>query len=164
MPVDLPNERVHTTWSSMCAEHTAGPVIHIQVIQFQHLSIILKSFINYTNSGQYLYICDRDSSVGIATPYGLERPGFESRWRQVFPYPTRPVLGPTQPLYNGHRVSFNIPPPSSREVEERVQLHLYSPSGPSWQLTGSTVPLLLFVNLALIIFHIPKRYVVVVQP
>ena len=120
MPVDFPNKLVHTAWSSMCAAvhttwssmcaavhttwssmcaavHTASPVIHNHVIQLQHLSNILKSFINYINSGQYLYICDRDSSVGMAIRYGLESPGFESRWGQDFPYPARPVLVPTQP-------------------------------------------------------------------
>jgi hypothetical protein len=28
------------------------------------------------------------------------------------------------------------PPPSSAEVKERVELHLYSPSGPSWPVLG----------------------------
>jgi hypothetical protein len=64
----------------MCAaEHTASPVIHIHVIQFQHLSIILRSFINYINSGQYLHIRDRDGSVVMANRCGLESPGFEFR-------------------------------------------------------------------------------------
>ena len=36
------------------------------------------------------------SSVGIATDYGLDGPGIESRWGRVFP-PSRPALGPTQP-------------------------------------------------------------------
>jgi hypothetical protein len=40
---------------------------------------------------------DWDSSVGIATGYGLEGPGTESRWWRGFPYPSRPSLGPTQP-------------------------------------------------------------------
>ena len=41
---------------------------------------------------------DRDSSVGIATRYGLGGPGIESRWRcEIFPHPYRPALGPTQP-------------------------------------------------------------------
>jgi hypothetical protein len=36
------------------------------------------------------------SSVGIATSYGLDGPGIESRWGRDFPYLSRPVLGPTQ--------------------------------------------------------------------
>ena len=38
-----------------------------------------------------------DSSVGIATRYGLEGPGIESLLRRDFPHPSRPALGPTQP-------------------------------------------------------------------
>ena len=38
----------------------------------------------------------RDSSVGIATCYGLDGPGIGSRWRRDFPHPSRPALGPTQ--------------------------------------------------------------------
>jgi len=38
----------------------------------------------------------QDSSVGIATRYGLDGPGIKSRWRD-FPHPLRPALGPTQP-------------------------------------------------------------------
>jgi hypothetical protein len=40
---------------------------------------------------------DRDSAVGIATRYGLDGPGIESRWARDFPQPSRPALGPTQP-------------------------------------------------------------------
>jgi hypothetical protein len=39
----------------------------------------------------------RDSSVGIATDYGLGSPGIESRWWRDFPNPSRLALGPTQP-------------------------------------------------------------------
>jgi hypothetical protein len=39
----------------------------------------------------------RDSSVGIVTRYGLDRPGIESRRGRDFQHPSRPALGPTQP-------------------------------------------------------------------
>jgi hypothetical protein len=39
----------------------------------------------------------RDTSVGIATRYGLDGPGIEHRWRRDFPHPSRPALGLTQP-------------------------------------------------------------------
>jgi hypothetical protein len=37
------------------------------------------------------------SLVGIATDYGLDVPGIESRWGQDFLHMSRPDLGPTQP-------------------------------------------------------------------
>jgi hypothetical protein len=46
-----------------------------------------------------------DSSVGIATCYGLNGPGNESRWGGIFlTRPNRPC-GPPSLLYNGYRVS-----------------------------------------------------------
>jgi len=42
-------------------------------------------------------IMGRDSSVGIATGYGMDGPGIESRWGRDFPHPSTPALGPTQP-------------------------------------------------------------------
>jgi hypothetical protein len=57
---------------------------------------------------------------------------------------TRPdqTWDPPSHLYNGYRVSFpgvkqpglgiDHPPPSSAEVKARVELYLYSLSGPSW--------------------------------
>jgi hypothetical protein len=37
------------------------------------------------------------SSVGVATGYGLDGPGSDSRWGRDFSHTSRPVLGPTQP-------------------------------------------------------------------
>jgi hypothetical protein len=37
--------------------------------------------------------CGPGSSVGIATDYGLDDPGIESRWGRDFSHTTRPVLG-----------------------------------------------------------------------
>ena len=41
--------------------------------------------------------CGPDSVVGIATGYGPNGPGIESRWRRDFPHLSRPALRPTQP-------------------------------------------------------------------
>ena len=38
------------------------------------------------------------SVVGIATAYGLDGPGIESRWGRDFLHQSRPALRPTQPL------------------------------------------------------------------
>ena len=43
----------------------------------------------------------RDSSVGIATGYGLDGPGIESRWGRDFPHLFRPVLWLNQPPVPG---------------------------------------------------------------
>ena len=43
------------------------------------------------------YIEGRDSSVDIATRYGLDGPVIKSRWGRDFPHPSRPALGSTQP-------------------------------------------------------------------
>ena len=46
----------------------------------------------------------RVSSVSIATRYGLEGPGIESRWGEIFrTYPDR-LRGPPSLLYNGYWV------------------------------------------------------------
>ena len=51
----------------------------------------------------YIYIYGPGSSVGIATDYGLDGPGIESRWGEIFRRPDRP-WGPPSLLYNGYRV------------------------------------------------------------
>jgi hypothetical protein len=37
------------------------------------------------------------SVLGIATAYGLDSPGIESRWGRDFLHQSRPALRPTQP-------------------------------------------------------------------
>jgi hypothetical protein len=77
------------------------------------------------------------SEVGIATAYGLDGPGIESRRRRDFPTcPDRP-WGPPSLLYDGYRVfpgdkvrperDADLSPPSSVEVKNRVELYLYPP-------------------------------------
>ena len=75
----------------------------------------------------------RDSSVGIATRYGLDGPGNESRWVWDFPHLSSPLLVPIQPpiiwvpgLLPGGKAAgaWRWPPiPSSAEVKERVEIY-----------------------------------------
>jgi hypothetical protein len=48
-----------------------------------------------------MHICGPGISVGVATDYGLDGPGMESRWGRDFPHLFRPALGPTQPPVQG---------------------------------------------------------------
>jgi hypothetical protein len=52
----------------------------------------------------YIFQWSRDSVVGIATRYGLEGPGIESRWGENFRTYTDRLRGPPSLLYNGYRV------------------------------------------------------------
>jgi len=75
------------------------------------------------------------SVVGIATAYGLDDPGIESRWGRDFPHLSRPALRPTQPpviwvpgLFPGVSCGRGVTlTPSSAGVKNRVELYLYSP-------------------------------------
>ena len=77
------------------------------------------------------------SSVGIATDYGLDGPGIESRWGGVvFRHPDRP-WGPPSLLYNGYRVFPRGKERPGRDADpspllvprskNRVELYPYSP-------------------------------------
>ena len=53
-------------------------------------------FLSIVTIDKYVYLKGGPgSSVGIATNYGLDGPGIESRWGEIF-RPSRPALGPTQ--------------------------------------------------------------------
>ena len=90
----------------------------------------------------------RDSSLGVATRYGLDGPRIESGWGWDFPasVQTGSWAPPTgYRLFPGDKAAraWRWPPfpPSSAEVKERVELYLYSPFGPSWPLLGWPLPL-----------------------
>ena len=96
----------------------------------------------------------RDSSVGIATRYGLDGPGIEFRWGARFfaPVQTGPGVHPASctmgtgsfPEGKRPRRGVDHPPPSSAEVEGRVELYICSTSGPSWPVLGRPLPLPLY--------------------
>ena len=92
----------------------------------------------------------RDSSVGIATRYGLEGPWIESRWGARFSAPVQTGTGAypaSCTMGTGSFLGVKLlgrgayhPPPSKCRGQERVGLYLYSPSGPSWLVMGAPLP------------------------
>ena len=79
--------------------------------------------------------CGPGSSVGIATGYGLDGPGIESRWGEIFrTCPNRP-WGPTSLLYNGYRVFPGGKKRPGRDAEP-------SPFLVPWSWKGRAIPLL----------------------
>jgi hypothetical protein len=92
-------------------------------------------------------------AVGIATRYGLGGPGIESRWER-FSAPVQTGPGVHSACYTMGTGSFprvkrpgrgvDHPPPSGAEVQERVELYIFSASGPSWCVLGWTLPSLLY--------------------
>jgi len=110
---------------------------------FQGLSLYVKCTI---------FLCEPGNVVCIATDYGLDCPGIESRWGGVrdFPHLSRPALGPTQPpvqwvpgIFSGGKErpgrDADPSPSSSAVVHERVEVYLYSPYG-RYGLYRASVP------------------------
>ena len=73
------------------------------------------------------------SVVGIATGYGLDGPGFESRWGEIFRTCPDSPWGPPSLLYNGYRVF-----PGSKERPGRDA----DPLLVSWSRKSRAIPLL----------------------
>ena len=86
-----------------------------------------------------------DSSVSIATCYGLDGPGIESLGVR-FPAPVQTGPGAHPASYTKGTWSFpgvrrlrsgiDHPLPFNAKIKERAELYLYSPSGPLWPLLG----------------------------
>ena len=96
----------------------------------------------------------RDSSVGIATRYGLDGPGVEFRWGARFfasvqtgpgayPASCTTVTGSFPGVKRPGR-GADHPNPSKCRGHERVWLYLYSPPGPSWPVVGRNFTFLSF--------------------
>jgi hypothetical protein len=75
------------------------------ILYYKNLEEVMPS----TSRSRKLSFCTRyyvfgpGNSVGIATDYGLDGPGIESRWGEIFRCPDWP-WGPRSLLYNGYRV------------------------------------------------------------
>jgi hypothetical protein len=107
------------------------------------VSFSFPSFLSFLSL--YPFFMSRDSSVGIATRYGLDGPGIESRWGRDFTYPSISALGFTSLIYNGYWFlprgnavgAWRSPPTPSRvEVKERTELYICSSSGSLGHVLG----------------------------
>jgi hypothetical protein len=78
------------------------------------------------------FVCGPGNVVGIATGYGLNGPGIESRWGRYFPHLSRPAL---DLLYNGYRV---FPGGKERPGRDANPSSLLVP----WSRKGRAIPLL----------------------
>jgi hypothetical protein len=93
-----------------------------------------------------LLLLGPDSSVGIATDYGLDGPGIESWWGRDLPACQGRPWGPPSLLYNGYRVFLGgkeLPgraadhsPPSSAEVMQEYSYNSTHPLGHTGSVTG----------------------------
>ena len=117
----------------------------------------------------YYYYWGLDSSAGIATRYGLEGPGIESRWGARFSSPVQTGLGAHPASYTMGTGSFlgvkrpgrgvDHQPPSSTKAEGRVELYICFLPGPSWPVLGRTLPLplpLLLLLLLLLLLNVSR--------
>ena len=105
----------------------------------------------------------RDSSVRIATRYGLDGPGIETRCGRFFSIPvqTGPVAHSASykmgsrffPRVTLPGLGVDHPPTSSVEFEDRVNLYLYPPFGPSWTVIGWTLPKIWNENQLMSLFY-----------
>ena len=87
-----------------------------------------------------------DSSISIATCYGLDGPGIESWWGARFSAPVQTGPGAHPASCTVGTGSFlgvkwpgcgiDHPPPSSTRIKERVELYVCSLSEPSWPVLG----------------------------
>jgi hypothetical protein len=95
--------------------------------------------------------------------YGLDGPGIETRWEarcsasvQTGPgaHPASYTMG-TGSFQGVKRPGRGVyhPSPSSAEVKERVEIYLYSLSGPSWPVLGRTLPLPLVPKMLMILYE-----------
>jgi hypothetical protein len=98
--------------------------------------------VSLINTFYVTYWVGWDSAVGIATRYGMNGPGIESRWEARFSTPVQTGSGAhpasctmgTRYLPGVKRPGGGVdhPPSFSAEVKEKVGLYIYSPFGPSW--------------------------------
>jgi hypothetical protein len=124
-------------WLFFHCNHRCVKARHSYFMRTLPVLLILYTYIYCLHLGYLLIISGPGSSVGIVTAYGLDGPGIESRWGDIFRTCPDRAWDPPSLLYNGYRVfpGGKLRPgrdagpshPSRAEVKNRVELYLYSP-------------------------------------
>ena len=93
---------------------------------------------NYVNGPVQLSQCSHSLRAGLsADRISLEAIFFASVQTGPETHPASYTMGTGSfPGAKRPRRGADHPPPSGAEVEERIELYLYSPSGPSWPVLG----------------------------
>jgi hypothetical protein len=85
--------------SHLLALLEAHPILYVSRIRVKATDYKFKP-IQFQNAKIFTYdhhsMCGKDSSVGVATGYGLDDSGIESRWGRDFSHLSRPALRPTK--------------------------------------------------------------------
>jgi hypothetical protein len=124
--------RVSTAWNDCWKKW----LLSLIMTEWMLKDILLLFRVNYNIQRAFSpYKCGPGSSVSIAIGYGLDGPGFESRWGRDFPHLSRPVLGPTQPpvqwVFSGGRKrpgrNADPSPLLVPRSKNRAELYLFSP-------------------------------------
>jgi hypothetical protein len=128
-------------WGFVVYELAIGQVL-LRVLRFCPVGSLPPMIHTYS-----IYHWCQDSSVSIVTSCRLDGLGF---WA-ICSAPVQTGPGAHPASYTMGTGSFpgvkrpgrgiDHPPPSSAEVKERVELYLYSTSGPLWPVTGWALPL-----------------------
>jgi hypothetical protein len=131
---DIVPKSNQTIYSVRTQQHTQSPVSQNRSVFRSHPR---PSSGLHFNIKRY-YLCTPGSSVGIATGYGLEGSGIESRWEARFsaPVQTGPEAHPASCIMGtgsfpgvegGRGVTLTPHPPLVPRSKNRVELFLYSP-------------------------------------
>jgi hypothetical protein len=103
-------------------------------------SIVTSNTILRDPASTHSFRVDQESPVGIATRYGPDGPGIESRLGRDFPHPSRPVLGSTQPHVQKRTTAFlhsgalTIHPHLASRLKKEYNYTSIPPSVPLWQV------------------------------
>jgi hypothetical protein len=85
-------------WLITLVSRVLSIVCTCQSLKFSYSVQFVKGYVYSFSKPNLKTAFMSDSSVGIATRYGQDGPVIKSRCRRDFPHPSRPALGPTQPL------------------------------------------------------------------